>query len=68
MRPNQIKAEIFNMEGEKVMICKDFNNMNLSKLVDDEVYLISYQDGNGNILWSERFVKSNVYEYAYVER
>ena len=66
MRPNQIRAEIYNLEGEKVLICKDFNNMNLSKLIDD-VYMINYQDSMGNVLWSERFVKTKEYEFAYVE-
>jgi hypothetical protein len=65
MRTNQIRAEVFNLEGEKVHICKDFNNMDLSKLLND-VYLISYIDSAGNVLWNERFVKSNEMEYAYV--
>jgi hypothetical protein len=67
MRTNQIRAEVFNLEGEKVHICKDFNNMNLSKLIDD-VYLISYVDSKGNVLWNERFVKSKEVEYAHVIR
>jgi hypothetical protein len=67
MRTNQIRAEVYNLEGEKVYICKDFNNMNLSKLVDD-VYLISYVDSKGNILWNERFVKVKEEEFAHVVR
>ena len=67
MRTNQIRAEVFNLEGEKVHICKDFNNMNLSKLIDD-VYLISYIDSNAIVLWTERFVKSNHVEYAYINK
>ncbi len=65
MRTNQIRAEVFNLEGEKVHICKDFNNMDLSKLVDD-VYLIRYVDSNGNTLWNERFVKVKELEYVHV--
>ena len=57
MKTNQIRAEVFNLEGEKVYISKDFNNMDLSKLIDD-VYLISYRDSHGNVLWTERFVKA----------
>ena len=67
MRTNQIKAEVFNLEGEKVHICKDFNNMDLSKLVDD-VYLIRYVDSNGNALWNERFVKAKEMEYVHLVR
>ena len=67
MRTNQIRAEVFNLEGEKVHICKDFNNMDLSKLLND-VYLISYQDSNGNVLWTERFVKTQEIVYAQVNR
>jgi len=67
MRTNQIRAEVFNLEGEKVHICKDFNNMDLSKLIDD-VYLIRYVDSNGNILWNERFVKVKEVEYVQVVR
>jgi hypothetical protein len=67
MRTNQIRAEVFNLEGEKVHICRDFNNMNLSKLNDD-VYMISYIDSNSNVLWTERFVKSKEVEYAYIHK
>jgi hypothetical protein len=67
MGTNQIRADIFNLEGEKVHICKDFNNMDLSKLLDD-VYFISYQDSHGNVLWTERFVKTKEAEYAYARR
>jgi hypothetical protein len=41
--------------------------MDLSKLIDD-VYFISYQDGMGNVLWTERFVKEAETVYAYVPR
>lgn len=67
MRTNQIRAEVFNLEGEKVYICKDFNNMDLSKLIDD-VYLISYVDSKGNVLWNERFVKVKEEEFVHVVR
>lgn len=67
MGTNQIRAEVFNLEGEKVHICRDFNNMNLSKLADD-VYFISYKDVQGNVLWTERFVKVKEAEYAYVHK
>jgi hypothetical protein len=67
MEKNQIKAEVFNLEGVKVHICRDINNMDLSKLIDD-VYFISYQDGMGNVLWTERFVKEAETVYAYVPR
>ena len=67
MRTNQIRAEVFNLEGEKVHICKDFNNMDLSKLIDD-VYFISYKDSNGNVLWTERFVKAQEVIYVHVTR
>ncbi len=56
MKTNRIRAEVYNLEGEKVYISKDINNIDLSKLLDD-VYLISYRDSNGNVLWTERFVK-----------
>ncbi len=67
MKTNQIKAEVYNLEGIKVHICRDINNMDLSKLVDD-VYFISYQDETGTILWTERFVKEPETVYAYVSR
>lgn len=65
MGTNQIKAEVFNLEGEKVYMCRDFKNMDLSKLMDD-IYFISYQDNTGNVLWTERFVKMAEVEYAYI--
>ena len=65
MKTNPIRAEIFNLEGEIVSICKDMNNMNLSKLIDS-VYFIKYLDSNRNILWTERFVKALELEYAHV--
>jgi hypothetical protein len=67
MKTNPIKAEVFNLEGEKVHICRDINCMDLSKLIDD-VYFISYQDSLGNVLWTERFVKEKAVEYAYIHR
>ena len=67
MATNQIRAEVFNLEGEKVHICRDFKNMDLSKLIDD-IYFISYQDNLGNVLWTERFVKTTEVEYAFIKR
>lgn len=67
MRTNNIRAEVFNLEGEKVHICKDFNNMDLSKLLNG-AYFISYQDSNFNVLWTERFIKSQEVVYAHVNR
>ena len=67
MRTNNIRAEVFNLEGEKVHICKDFNNMDLSKLLNG-AYFISYQDSNFNVLWTERFIKSQEFVYAHVNR
>jgi hypothetical protein len=67
MKSNQIRAEVFNLEGMKVHICRDINNMDLSKLTDD-IYFISYSDTLGNILWTERFIKEKELEYAYVQR
>jgi hypothetical protein len=67
MANNQIRAEVFNLDGEKVHICRDFNNMDLSKLIND-VYLISYIDSTGNVLWNERFVKTPEMEYVYIHR
>ncbi len=64
MRPNQIRAEVFNLNGEKVHICKDYNNMDLSKLIDD-VYFIAYKDNSSNVLWTERFVKMKESEFSY---
>jgi hypothetical protein len=63
MKPNQIRAEVFNLEGMKVHICKDLNQMDLSKLLDD-VYMICYKDNTGNTLWTERYIKSQKKEYA----
>ncbi len=64
MRTNQIRAEVFNLEGEKVHMCRDFNNMDLSKLIND-VYFISYTDSNANVLWTERYVKMKEAELVY---
>lgn len=63
MKPNQIRAEVFNLEGNKVHICRDLNQMDLSKLPDD-VYMISYRDIQGNTLWTEKYIKSRQQEYA----
>jgi hypothetical protein len=63
MKTKQIRAEVYNLEGMKVHICRDFNQMDLSKLVDD-VYMISYLDSEGNVLWTERYVKAPKLEYA----
>lgn len=63
MKTSQIRAEVYNLEGMKVHICKDYNQMDLSKLVDD-VYMISYKDSAGNVLWTERFVKAPKLVYA----
>jgi hypothetical protein len=67
MKANQIRAEVFNLEGMKVHICRDINNMDLSKLTDD-IYFISYSDNVGNVLWTERYIKEKEVEYAYVQR
>lgn len=64
MKTNQIKAEVYNLEGMKVMISRDFNHLDLSKLVDD-VYMISYLDSDGNVLWTERYVKETQHQHAY---
>jgi hypothetical protein len=68
MKTNEIRAEVYNLEGEKVYISKDINNIDLSKLLDD-VYLICYKDSIGNILWTERFVKTKEeVEFVHVNR
>lgn len=67
MKSNQIRAEVFNLEGMKVYMCKNIDNMDLSKLNDD-IYFISYCDNSGNVLWTERFIKEKEVEYAYVHR
>lgn len=64
MKTNQIRAEVFNLEGMKVHICKDLTQMDLSKLLDD-VYMISYKDSNGNTLWTEKYIKSQKQEFVY---
>jgi hypothetical protein len=63
MKTNQIRAEVYNLEGMKVHICKDYNQMDLSKLVDD-IYMISYLDSKGNVLWNEKYIKTPKLEYA----
>lgn len=63
MKTNQIRAEIFNLEGMKVHICKDLNQMDLSKLLDD-VYMICYKDSSGNTLWTEKYIKSQKSEFV----
>ncbi len=64
MKSNQIRAEVFNLEGMKVHICRDLNNMDLSKLMDD-VYMICYKDNSGNTLWTEKYVKSQKTELVF---
>lgn len=64
MKPNQIRAEVFNLEGMKVHICRDLSQMDFSKLLDD-VYMICYKDNTGNTLWTEKYIKSKKLEYVY---
>ncbi len=64
MKSNQIRAEVFNLEGMKVHICRDLTNMDLSKLMDD-VYMICYKDNTGNTLWTEKYVKSQKAELVF---
>ncbi len=64
MKPNQIRAEVFNLEGMKVHICRDLSQMDFSKLLDD-VYMISYKDTTGTTLWTEKYIKSKKQEFAY---
>jgi hypothetical protein len=61
MKTHPIKAEVFNLRGEKVCISKDFNKLDISILVNGE-YMINYVDIDGNIIWSERFVKGRKLE------
>lgn len=62
---NHIRAEVFNLKGEKVHISKDSNKLDLSELGDD-VYLIYYFDSNGTMLGVERYVKAPEAEAEYV--
>jgi hypothetical protein len=64
MKPNQIRAEVFNLEGMKVHICRDLSQMDFSKLLDD-VYMICYKDNTGNTLWTEKYIKSQKPEYVF---
>lgn len=64
MGTNQIRAEVFNLEGMKVHICKNIDQMDLSKLVED-VYMISYVDNHGNILWNEKYVKAQKPQHVF---
>jgi hypothetical protein len=64
MKTNQIRAEVYNLEGMKVHICKDINQMDLSKLLDD-VYMISYKDFSGETLWTEKYIKSKKQQFVY---
>lgn len=64
MKTNQIRAEVYNLEGMKVHICKDINQMDLSKLLDD-VYMISYRDASGETLWTEKYIKSKKHQFVY---
>jgi len=61
MKTHLIKAEVINLKGEKVYISKDYNKMDMSKLANN-VYMVNYIDGFGNIVWSERFVKGRKME------
>jgi hypothetical protein len=65
MKSNQIRAEVFNLEGNKVHICRDLNQMDLSRLPED-VYVIIYRDGDGNTLWTEKYVTSVKQEFALI--
>jgi hypothetical protein len=56
MESSAVKAEVFNMLGEKVYVTNDCNKLDLSKLTND-VYLLSYIDKTGRVLRSERFTK-----------
>lgn len=64
MKPNQIRAEVFNLEGMKVHICKDLSQMDLSKLLDD-VYMICYKDSSGATLWTEKYIKAQKPEFVF---
>ncbi|HEX3007509.1 MAG TPA: hypothetical protein VHO90_07830 [Bacteroidales bacterium] len=64
MKSNRIRAEIFNLEGMKVHICRDLSQMDFSKLLDD-VYMICYKDNSGNTLWTERYIKSEKKELVF---
>lgn len=64
MKTNLIRAEVFNLEGMKVHICRDLSNMDFSKLLDD-VYVICYKDSSGETLWTEKYIKSQKPEYVY---
>ena len=57
MKPNPVKAEVFNMLGEKVYVTRDCEKIDLSKLAND-VYLLHYLDRTGRILKTERLVKA----------
>ena len=56
MNANAVKAEVFNMLGEKVYATRDCDKIDLSKLAND-VYLLHYLDRTGRILKTERLVK-----------
>jgi hypothetical protein len=57
MKANAVKAEVFNMLGEKVYATRDCGKIDLSKLEKD-VYLLHYLDRTGRILKTERLIKS----------
>ncbi len=57
MKPTAVKAEVFNMLGEKVYVTRDCERIDLSKLTSD-VYLLHYLDRTGRILKTERLIKS----------
>jgi hypothetical protein len=56
MKFSAVKAEVFNMMGEKVYVTNDCDKLDLSKLNND-VYLLNYTDKTGRVLKSERFTK-----------
>jgi hypothetical protein len=57
MKTNAVKAEVFNMLGEKVYVTRDCDKIDLSKLAND-VYLLHYLDCAGRILKTEKLVKA----------
>lgn len=65
---NPIRAEVYNLKGEKVHISKDSSNMDLSELGED-VYLIYYFDSKGNMLGVEKYMRAHEEaEYVHLVR
>jgi hypothetical protein len=58
MKRDQIKVEVHNLNGEKVLISKDYNKMDLSVLADD-IYLINYIDKQGYTFYREKILKKH---------